>query len=93
MSNVNTDIFSNRLEEMLPIIQQINEQFKDPVMLSYYEIPENIFIKYFFFFRIELLSYAFVLPSFCHFMKQNGWFKSFQSRTLTHITLLSISYC
>lgn len=31
MSNVNTDIFSNRLEEMLPIIQQINEQFKDPV--------------------------------------------------------------
>ncbi|XP_046444166.1 ATPase ASNA1 homolog [Daphnia pulex] len=30
MSNVNTDIFSNRLEEMLPIIQQINEQFKDP---------------------------------------------------------------
>lgn len=31
MSNVNTDIFSNRLEEMLPLIQQINQQFKDPV--------------------------------------------------------------
>nr|CAG4638554.1 EOG090X08QZ [Cyclestheria hislopi] len=30
MSNINTDIFSNRLEEMLPVIQQINEQFKDP---------------------------------------------------------------
>nr|SVE75217.1 EOG090X08QZ [Daphnia dolichocephala] len=30
ISNVNTDIFSNRLEEMLPIIRQINEQFKDP---------------------------------------------------------------
>ena len=31
MANVNTDIFSNRLEEMLPVIQLINEQFKDPV--------------------------------------------------------------
>nr|CAG4648733.1 EOG090X08QZ [Polyphemus pediculus] len=30
MANVNTDIFSNRLEEMLPVIQLINEQFKDP---------------------------------------------------------------
>lgn len=31
VSSVNTDLFSNRLEEMLPLIQQINEQFKDPV--------------------------------------------------------------
>lgn len=30
VSSVNTDLFSNRLEEMLPLIQQINEQFKDP---------------------------------------------------------------
>lgn len=65
MSNVNTDIFSNRLEEMLPIIQQINEQFKDPVMLSFYEIPENIFHKIFLFlesnyFRMRLYCRVFV---------------------------------
>lgn len=36
MSSINTDIFSNRLEEMLPIIQQINEQFKDPVILDFF---------------------------------------------------------
>ena len=33
MADVNTDIFSNRLEEMLPVIQLINEQFKDPVRM------------------------------------------------------------
>nr|CAG4650275.1 EOG090X08QZ [Sida crystallina] len=30
MNTVNTELFSNQLENMLPIIQQINEQFKDP---------------------------------------------------------------
>ena len=34
MNTVNTELFSNQLENMLPIIQQINEQFKDPVMLK-----------------------------------------------------------
>nr|CAG4640988.1 EOG090X08QZ [Eulimnadia texana] len=30
MNSVNMDIFSNRLEEMLPVIRKINEQFKNP---------------------------------------------------------------
>jgi len=30
LNTVNTELFSNQLENMLPIIQQINEQFKDP---------------------------------------------------------------
>jgi len=30
MGSANTDIFSNRLEEMVPVIKLINEQFKDP---------------------------------------------------------------
>jgi len=49
MSNVNTDIFSNRLEEMLPIIQQINEQFKDPVIIFscnlYKTFNQNFFLE------------------------------------------------
>ncbi len=31
MNTLNTELFSNQLENMLPIIRQINEQFKDPV--------------------------------------------------------------
>jgi len=30
MNTLNTELFSNQLENMLPIIRQINEQFKDP---------------------------------------------------------------
>ena len=55
MSNVNTDIFSNRLEEMLPIIQQINEQFKDPVKNSYI-LFLNVYLTFdILFSRTELL--------------------------------------
>lgn len=36
MGSANTDIFSNRLEEMVPVIKLINEQFKDPVRLHRY---------------------------------------------------------
>ena len=31
MQNLNTDDMSKKLEDMLPIIQQVNAQFKDPV--------------------------------------------------------------
>lgn len=58
MSNVNTDIFSNRLEEMLPIIQQINEQFKDPVKNSYI-LFLNVYLTFdILFSRTELLLYV-----------------------------------
>lgn len=70
MSNVNTDIFSNRLEEMLPIIQQINEQFKDPVKDTFKKLkvyPESHKI----FFRTERHLCAFASLNSCRCMKLN----------------------
>ena len=37
MSDINTDDMTRKLEEILPVIKQVNEQFKNPVFaFSYY---------------------------------------------------------
>ena len=73
MNTVNTELFSNQLENMLPIIQQINEQFKDPVMLKPNLTILNRTINLFFIHhRIVRHLFASALQNSFLYMKQNA---------------------
>ena len=74
MNTVNTELFSNQLENMLPIIQQINEQFKDPVMLKPNLTILNRTIILFFCVHHRIVRHLFAsaLQNSFLYMKQNA---------------------
>ena len=84
-----------KLDEILPIIRQVNEQFRDPVIISFGNISwwfgDRLPYCQPFVFRVKLHSFVSVSPSSFRSSKRSDWFKSWPSSTLTSTTLLWIN--
>ena len=52
MQELNADEMTRKLEDMLPVIRQVNEQFRDPV--SEFSMTESIVFMYYMYYVLYL---------------------------------------
>lgn len=85
------DMFA-KLESMRAVITEVNTQFKDPVSVTCAWTCAFIAEMHIGIFRKRRHSFACASPSFCRYMRQNGWCRSLPRTRLTRITLWSTSF-
>lgn len=100
LGDMNADQLASKLEETLPVIRSVSEQFKDPVSVATWSLWSVLFLDTWtnqqdqlsVAYRSRRRSSVCALLSFCLCTRQSVWFKSWPSVASTRTILSSTSW-